>query len=163
MKGIAIAAIVFIVAVIAAYLAIQPGVTAITSITTVYLKANQTSYFGVLGNVVALRLQGYSGSAATLYASQSPVLFGPISAISLAPGASANVSSGGSGAADTNIKLVSGSAAGVTLTITPLPSSLGVRASGGITLLNPVSFGAKGSAVAQSSSTSTSAAGSATT
>lgn len=166
MKGIAIAAMIFIVAVLAAYLAIQPGVTAVTSMATVYLKANQTSYFGILGSVVAIRLQAYSGGSATLYASQSPVLFGPISVISLAPGASANVSSGGSGVADMNVRLVSGSASGVTLAITPLQSSLGVRASGGISLLNPISFGSNGSSAQSgnaSVTTTVPAKGSATT
>jgi hypothetical protein len=166
MRGVAITVIAILLVAIAVYFATQPGVTEITSMKTVYLQANQTSYFGLPDGVVAMRLQGYSGNGTTLYASQSPVLFGPVSLISLAAGASANVSGGGSSVADMNIRLVSGSASGVTLVITPLPVSLGVRASGGASVMNPTAFGTSGTSSASgtpASNTPASKSGSAVT
>jgi hypothetical protein len=140
-RGIAIAAVVLLIAIFAAYFVTQPGVTEITTTKTVTLYSNQTSYIGIPSSVVALRLQISSASQATFYASQTPVLLGSVSLFSLAPGASANVSSAGSGSADMNIRLVSSTATAAVVAITPLSPSLGVRTSGMVSVMNPIAFG----------------------
>ncbi len=150
-QGIAVAAVIIVAAIVAAYFLTQPSVTGIASTKTVSLRANQTSYFSVLGSIVVVRLQSSSAGAATFYASQTPVLFGSISLFSLTPGASANVSSSGSGTADMNVRLVSGSATGATVSITPLPASLDVRPSSSVSVLSPLAFGASGGTAVGSS------------
>ncbi len=140
-RGIAVAAVVLLIVIFAAYFVTQPGVTEITTTKTVTLYSNQTAYIGIPSSVVALRLQSSSASQATFYASQTPVLLGSVSLFSLTPGASANVSSGGSGSADMNIRLVSSTAAAAEVAITPLSPSLGVRASGTVSVMNPIAFG----------------------
>jgi len=159
MRGIAIAAVVLLIVVFVAYFATQPGITEITTTKTISLAANQTSYIGIPSSVVALRLQSTSSASATFYASQTPVLLGSISLFSLAPGASVNVSSSGSGAADMNLRLVSSTSTGASVSITPLSPSLGVRTSSGVSVMNPLAFGTTPSA-AGSASTANSAGGS---
>jgi hypothetical protein len=157
-RGIAIAVVILAVAVIAAYLVVQPGVTEVTATRTVSFQANQTLYFGLSDGTVALKLQSSTPSTAVFYASQTPVLFGSVSQFSLNQGMSANVSSSGSVSADMNIMLISTSATGATVQITPLSTSLGVKPSGSVSVMNPIAFGSNAAAVttvAASSNTQT--------
>jgi hypothetical protein len=144
-KAVAAAVVIVIVALVA-YYAIGQGVPQITQTQLVYVPVNQTSYFKIFGYLVAMRLQSSSNYSAVLYASRVPVLLGPVSAFSLATGASASVSSAGSQIADINVKLMSSSSKGASIDVTPLPSTLAVGTSSTVSVLNPAALGSASSA-----------------
>jgi len=148
------AVIIVLAAIFTVYFISQPGVTAITDTKTVSIQANKTIYLNLFNKIVALRLQNAYNASATFYATETPILYGPISVFSLAPGSSANVSSSGSGFADMNIKLISSGGSSASVEITPLASSLGIRASFGISVLNPANFGGAGAGTTATTTTS---------
>jgi hypothetical protein len=139
-----ILAIVIVLIAILAYFSIQPAVPEITYTKTMPIQINETIYFRLFNTTVALKLQNSYNSGATFYISSIPILYSQISVLSLTTGSSANISSNGSKSADMNIKLVSSNSKGATVDITPLLSSLGIRVSGNVTVLNPVTLNIHG-------------------
>ena len=135
------AAALAIAIIILAFFGVQSGAQTITQTGTLSLKQNQTTYLRVFnGSTIAMRLQSSTGTGATIFVSAIPILFGPITAVYLSSGSSANLSSSGTRLADMNVKLNSVSAGSAQVQITPLQSSLGIRVSGNINLLNPVTL-----------------------
>jgi len=136
-----VAAVVVLLLLYSAYSLLQNGVTNITSMTSVSLQTNQTISVRIYGgDPIAIRLQGSTSSSTRLYVTRLPVLYGPVSSVSLSPANGANVSSNGTRIADMNLKLESSGPDSAKIDITPLPSALAILASSSISVLTPVSF-----------------------
>ncbi len=135
------AVVVLIVLVYAAYSLLQPGVTNISSTTSMSIQQNQTVTVSVYGgSPIAIRLQKTSSSSAGFYVTRLPVLYGPIVSVFLNSNGGANVSSNGTRIADMNMKLDSSDAGSARIDITPLPTALAIRPSPNIQILTPVNF-----------------------
>jgi hypothetical protein len=118
------------------------NVVTVTSSMSLSLSTNQSQFIRIYnGSIADIKLRSSSGTNATFYITSVPVLYGPVVFFQLKPLSSLNVSSAGSQTADMNIRLVSSSGSGVTVEITPLTASLGIKPSSSITLLNPASLG----------------------
>ncbi len=141
-----IAIVVALMIIYIAYGFLSPSVTDISSSSTLSLSQNQTRFVTVYsGSPAAIKLSSTSPAGASFIITSVPVLYGPVVSFALAPDASLNVSTDGSKTADMNIRLVSSTAAGATVEITPFLSELGVKPSSGVTLLNPASLSNIGS------------------
>jgi hypothetical protein len=136
-----IAVVLVAILIYAVYSMMQPGALAINSITSIPLQTNQTVLITMYGgDPVAIKLQRASDTGATLLVTRIPVLYGPVSSVSLAPAGGANVSSNGTRMADMNVKLSGSSPDRAEIQITPLPSALAISASSSISVLSPASF-----------------------
>lgn len=133
---------------------LQPGVTSITAAKTLSLSVNQTLFFRINnGGAAAIRLVNVTANHAIFYVTSLPVLYNPVVVVSLAAASSANISSNATQSANMNLELVSSSASGATIIVTPWPTS--VKTSSDISLITPVSFTLSGSAATTTATTTT--------
>ena len=114
----------------------------ITGEQAVTVQINKSIFFTLANSsrVVVAFLANSTNSGATLYITDYPALSAPISALSMTSGSSFNVSSNAGKIADMHITLASSSPTQATFLLTPLLIGLGIRPSGGITVINPASL-----------------------
>lgn len=140
-------------------------VSQLSSPLNLVLQQNQSAYFRV-GNstaisVVSLRSPG--NSSAVFYISDLPILNGPMSVVTILSGGGVNLSTSGSSYANINIALLSSNSTGARIKLTPLASSLSIRTSRGVSLVQPPSFFSQGPGVVVNVTITTTAATSSTT
>lgn len=139
--------VVLLIIIYLVYGALSSATITINSARSLSLSVNQTLFVQIYnGTTTALKLHSLSATGATFYVIKVPVLYNPLVTFSLSPLSSVNVSSDGSKTADMNIQLISTSASGATVEVTPLEAALGIRPSSSILLQNPAGLGVTQSA-----------------
>ncbi len=137
-----IAGLIAVLAIIWFFLNQGQGTISIASAKSITLSPNQTVFVRIFnGSVSAIKLVVSSPTSASFYVSKVPVLYGPVISFTMGTLTGLNVSSDGSNMADMNIFLGSSSNKSVTIQVSPLLSTLGVRPSPLIKRLSPASLG----------------------
>ncbi|MDE1846240.1 MAG: hypothetical protein KGH53_03100 [Candidatus Micrarchaeota archaeon] len=100
---------------------------------------NGTVYFTLLNgtSVSSIFLQGSSNSSALFYVSGTPILVKPIVVASILKGTAQNISTTLGTSANLNVLLVSSTAGQATITLTPLPATLGIKVSPSVAVITP--------------------------
>jgi len=134
---IAAAAIIAIV-IIGVAAAVAGMVPTVSSSATITLQKGHASTFYLpdTGSASSVYLSSATGSGAVLYVGHDPVLSSPITVAVLSSGQSVNVSTTKASYANLQIRLVSSTAGAATITLTYVPSSLGIATSYGLSTLN---------------------------
>ncbi|MGI0141721.1 MAG: hypothetical protein ACREBF_03685 [Candidatus Micrarchaeales archaeon] len=118
------------------------GALQISSMQTFNIPTNGSVYFTLPNNTgsYSIFLRSSSNSSATFYISGSPILVKPIVVVSMPVLGSSNASTTGGSFANVHVTLESSSNSGVKVDLTPLPTSLNLRVSGGISEINPTTL-----------------------
>ncbi len=124
----------------------------ISSTTQFSINPNGTLYFSVLNatSPSVLYLKNSTASSDTFYL-EGPYIGGPIESFSIGPGESVNASSSGGQISDMNLLVISSTASGAVVKITPLYQNLGIRLSKNIAVTNPPPLGLFSSSATASS------------
>ncbi|MDE1846868.1 MAG: hypothetical protein KGH52_02290 [Candidatus Micrarchaeota archaeon] len=119
----------------------------ISNPTSIMLPVNGSAYFTLPGDSseYSVFLKSATSSSATFYISGLPILVRPISSVTLSGTGSANVSSSGGSIANMNIALQSVSSGSATFELSSIATTLGIRPSASISIINPAT--GQGSAV----------------
>ncbi|MDE1825560.1 MAG: hypothetical protein KGH61_03875 [Candidatus Micrarchaeota archaeon] len=131
------------------------GTSSISATQSFSLAPNGSMLFTLPGNprTYSLFLKSSSDVGATFYISAVPILANPISVVTLNTLGSSNLSSGAGSVADMHMDLLSSSEAKASFEITPILTSLGLKVSGNVYLMNPVVPGESSSSSASSGAT----------
>lgn len=153
----AVAALVIII--VAVYLLLgMGGSTVLVSGSNVSLKNGSSTSFRLAGGgpTYSLYLVSATNSSATFYLGKVPILASPVMQFTLSKGGAVNASADGSYIADVEVRLLASTQGQASLALNPIPASLGVAQSVGVTSFNPLPTGqGGGSAGSQGAATTT--------
>ncbi|HVA83151.1 MAG TPA: hypothetical protein VNF06_03235 [Candidatus Aquilonibacter sp.] len=133
------ALIAVVVIVVAYFVFAGSSVSHISATQSFSVQTNGTIYFTLPNNtnIYSLFVQSSSNASATLYVSGMPILVRPIMVLLLSSGQGENLSSSSGSSANVNIALESSTNGQAKVTLTPLPSTLGIRVSPSVAVINP--------------------------
>ncbi len=136
-KKLVVVVIVAIVIIIAGALMLN-GTPTVSSLTTVSIIRNSSYNFYLPGasDLFSIYLIYSSPSSTTLYFGQAPILNNNIGVVQLGEGQSANISLNGDSNADLQISVIASSLKSATLSLSYIPSTIGIRQSSIVKSLN---------------------------
>jgi hypothetical protein len=114
----------------------------ISSPTTVSILQNSSIYYKLPSSqsTFVLYLKNSTNYGSLFYITSIPILSSPVMALSLNSNSSANVSSSNIGIADMHISLLNSNSKGAVIEITPIPTSLGLKPNGQISIIPQATF-----------------------
>jgi hypothetical protein len=137
--------IAILVIALAAYFAtsyLQTGANYISGKTELNMHVGQILLYKLpyVNGIFAMYLKNSTNNSALIYITKLPILVYPVISLDLGIGGSANISSSQTGVSDVHIYLISSNTEGASVEITPIDTSLGIKESGNIVILEPASF-----------------------